>query len=449
MDFDSFSSLVFAKGKDRLSEMELFYHSKKTLKIDVFNQAVDNFIVSDSEGAALRALASDGLGHSYTEKLDEGSAEMIVEEAYQNGKLTDTDERPSFPSESSHVANTVTRHETLNKLDTQEKIRMMIELEKEALKLDERVSKVQLCTYEDIHTVKRIRNSLGLDLMKSSSMGYIYLSVVANQDQDVSTGSSFVVFRNPEGFDTKQIAREAVEEAVALLGARPVVSGNYGAVIRNRVFVDILEGFMPAFSGLNVDRGLSFLKGREGELIGSTNITIKEDPFMAEGYCSCDFDDEGYRTTEKIIVKEGRLNGFLYDSRSTSNQKGKSTGNGFRGSIKGTIGTRPTNVVVEKGTRALGEIIEEMDSGIFITEVAGLHSGLDFVSGDFSLQAQGFEIVGGVLGRPIKGITISGNLIQLLKGVEEVSDDLTFGIPGDGCYGAPSIKIKSISVSGD
>lgn len=449
MDFNAFSSLVFAKGKDKLNEMEIFYSSRKTLKIEVFNQKVDNYVVSDTEGVALRGVGSDGVGHSYTERLDEESAEMIVEEAYQNGKFTDSNERPLFPKNYDHSVNVVKKPEEMEEFQTEEKIRMVLNLENEALKLDSRVTKTQMCTYEDSRTVRRVKNTMGLDLEESSYMGYIYLSVVAEQDKDVSTGSSYGVFKNPNEIQIAKIAKEAVEEAVSLLAARPVGSGNYRAVIRNRVFVDILEGFMPAFSGLNVQRGLSFLKGKEGDLIGSPEITIIEDPFMEGGYCSCEFDDEGYKTSRKTIVDRGRLNGFLYDSVASGNIGRDSTGNGFRGSIKSTIGIRPTNILVKKGTRELIRIIEEMDSGIFITEVSGLHSGLDSVSGDFSLQAQGFEIVKGTLGRPIKGITISGNLIQLLKGVEEVSDDILFGIPGDGCYGAPSIKINSISVSGD
>ncbi|MCR3954884.1 MAG: TldD/PmbA family protein [Gudongella sp.] len=449
MDFNAFSSLVFAKGKYRLNEMEIFYSSRKTLKIEVFNQKVDNYVVSDTEGVALRGVGSDGVGHSYTERLDEESAEMIVEEACQNGKFTDSNERPLFPKRYDYPGVVRKKPDEMKEFQTEEKISMMLNLENEALKLDSRVGKIQMCIYEDSHTVRRLKNSKGLDLEEGSSMGYVYLSVVAKQDEDISTGSSFRVFKNPKKIQIEKIAREAVEEAVSFLYARPVGSGNYGAVIRNRVFVDILEGFIPAFSGLNAQRGLSFLMGKEGDLIGSPEITIIEDPFMEEGHCSCDFDDEGYKTTKKIIVEEGRLNGLLYDSVSSGNIGSSSTGNGFRSSIKETIGIRPTNLLVEKGTRELNKIIEEMDSGIFITEVAGLHSGLDSVSGDFSLQAQGFEIVEGTLGRPIKGITISGNLIQLLKGVEEVSDDILFGIPGDGCFGAPSIKINSISVSGD
>lgn len=449
MDFNAFSSLVFKKGSDRLEEMELFHTSKRTLKIEVFNQKVDNYIVSDSAGVALRAIGLEGLGHSYTERLDEKSAEILVDEAYQNGKFTDKDERPYFTKAYEYIYRAENNPDYSQDLKVEEKINLMMELEKQAKNLDGRVTKIQMCSYEDVFTERRIKNTLGLDIEDRSLMGYIYISVVAEQDDDVSTGSSYVVFRDPKKIDISKLAREAVEEAISLLGARPVSSGNYCAVIRNRVFIDILEGFMPAFSGINVQRGLSFLKDKEGELIGSTKITITEDPFLDGGYCSCDFDDEGYRTTKKILVHEGRLEGFLYDSRESKDKISTSTGNGFRNSIKATVSTRPTNLLVEKGSRKPNEIIGEVAAGIYITEIAGLHSGLDFVSGDFSLQAQGFIIENGSLGRPIKGITISGNLIQLLKSVEEVSDDILFGLPGNGCYGAPSIKINSISVSGD
>lgn len=448
MDFDAFSSLVFDHGKGRLDEMELFYTSRRALRIEVFNQKVDNYIVSDTAGVALRAVGSLGMGQSFTEKMDERSAELLVEEAYQNGQFTDADERPNFAKANEARGSRHNISERLENIQTNEKIQMMINLETEALSLDNRVSKIQMCTYEDNLTERKIRNSLGLSLEDSSSLGYVYISVVAEQEDDVSTGSSFAVFRDPGEIDISEIAMEAVEEATSLLGAKPISSGNYGAIIKNRAFVDIIEGFMPAFSGLNVQRGLSFLKGRIGEVIGSPKITIIEDPFLQDGFASCDFDDEGFRTTRKTIIHEGRLKEFLYDSRSSKKEVNKTSGNGFRDSIKSTVGTRPTNLLVEKGSRELVEIIEEMDSGILITDLAGLHSGLDFVSGDFSLQAQGFTVENGLIGEPVKGITISGNMIQLLAGIEEVADDIFFGLPGNGCYGSPSIKIDSISVSG-
>jgi len=81
--------------------------------------------------------------------------------------------------------------------------------------------------------------------------------------------------------------------------------------------------------------------------------------------------------------------------------------------------------------------------------VAGLHSGLNPVSGDFSLSASGYEIENGNIGRPVDLITIAGNLYELLKDIEDIADDLRFGFPGKSYIGSPSVKIKSLAVAGE
>jgi len=90
-----------------------------------------------------------------------------------------------------------------------------------------------------------------------------------------------------------------------------------------------------------------------------------------------------------------------------------------------------------------------MDSGIMITELQGLHSGLNSISGDFSLAALGFEIKGGKIDRPVEQITVAGNYFELLKNIEEVGSDLKFGLPGEAYIGSPSLKIKKLAIAGE
>ena len=84
-----------------------------------------------------------------------------------------------------------------------------------------------------------------------------------------------------------------------------------------------------------------------------------------------------------------------------------------------------------------------------ITDIAGLHSGANAISGDFSLSAEGFWIERGQIVRPVEQITIGGNFYTVLKLIEEVGNDLKFITPSSkGTMGAPMIMIKRISVAG-
>jgi PmbA protein len=104
---------------------------------------------------------------------------------------------------------------------------------------------------------------------------------------------------------------------------------------------------------------------------------------------------------------------------------------------------------VEKGERELNEMIADLNNGILITELQGLHSGLNSVSGDFSLAALGFLIEDGKISRPVEQITVAGNYFEMLKSIEETGSDLKFGLPGGSCIGSPSLKIKKLSIAGE
>ncbi len=448
MDFNDFSDLVFKEAGLIMKEYELFYLSEKELQIGVFDNQVDKFSLSGSAGASLRGVADKGMGYSYTEKLDKASVKMIVQEAAENSKITDAkDYSPlASPSERSLVEEHTT--EGLDSLSVEEKINMMIALEKKALSLDDRVNKVQVCSYEEVETERRIRNSEGVNLSEENSGGYAYLSVVASENDDTRTGSSICLFRSPQEINVDKMASEAVDEALALLGAQPVKSGRYVTIFKNRVFADMLQGFIPAFTGDNVQKGMSIFNSSLGKKIGSNELTIVEDPSLDKGFGGCGFDDEGYPTNLKTVINKGILEEFFHNSKTAHKVGIRSPGNGFRDSYKKPVGTRPTNLLVLPGSRNRDMMIGDVKEGIFITDVAGLHSGLDSVSGEFSLQAQGFLIEGGKLTRPVRGITVSGSFRDLLERTVEVSDDMDYGFPGNGHYGSPSIKIDGISISG-
>ena len=86
---------------------------------------------------------------------------------------------------------------------------------------------------------------------------------------------------------------------------------------------------------------------------------------------------------------------------------------------------------------------------MLITELEGLHSGANTVSGDFSLSAKGFVVENGAITKSVEEITVAGNFYRLLENVQLTANDLKFGMPsGAGCFGSPTIMIRELSVAG-
>ncbi len=132
----------------------------------------------------------------------------------------------------------------------------------------------------------------------------------------------------------------------------------------------------------------------------------------------------------------------------SANKAGKaSTGNGFKSG--GTIGTSPTNLLVVPGDKDFNGLCEAAGEGIILTDLSGLHAGVNAISGDFSLLCEGYLIENGKKGRPVEQITAAGNFYEMLKQIIEVGNDIINIPAGLGEFFTPSVMFSNISISGE
>ena len=94
-------------------------------------------------------------------------------------------------------------------------------------------------------------------------------------------------------------------------------------------------------------------------------------------------------------------------------------------------------------------MISDIEFGVYVISLQGLHAGIDAISGDFSLQCYGYLIEGGKLGKPVSQITVSGNYFELLKEIEAIANDFEFSLIASDYTGSGSVKIKSLTISGE
>ena len=109
------------------------------------------------------------------------------------------------------------------------------------------------------------------------------------------------------------------------------------------------------------------------------------------------------------------------------------------------IGISTSFLQVKPGKKSKEEILEKINNGIQITNVQGLHSGMNPLSGDFSLQASGYRIENGKITTPVNLITIAGNLFEVFKDIDEVGNDLHLSYSG---ILTPSVSVKKLAISG-
>ncbi|WIV11482.1 TldD/PmbA family protein [Proteiniborus sp. MB09-C3] len=440
---------IFNKGKELgLGDMEVYIQGNKQFDTRIFEGEIDKYSISDEVGLSFRGVYNGKMGYSYTEKVDESSIDMLIKEAMGNAVTVDSDDEEEIFAGSKEYKEVNTYNSELENVTSEQKIEFAKALEKAAYEADKRVTSVNYCLYDESTSYSVLANTKGLNLENKSNIAETYVSVVVKDGDDIKTGEKYIISNDFSKFNAEELAKGAVDEAISMLKAESIESGEYPIILRNDVAASVLQAFSSVFIAENVQKDLSLLKGKLNEQIAKELITIVDDPFLKDGVVSASFDGEGVATKYKKVIDKGVLKTYLHNSKTAKKDGVESTGNASKGSYKSPVSISPTNMYIENGSTSVDDMIESTEKGIMIIDVQGLHSGLNAVSGDFSLSAYGYLIEKGKISRPVNQITIAGNLYEVLKNIDSVGNDLKFGFPGFGYIGSPSLKINSLAVAG-
>lgn len=444
---------LLKKSKDYgFDESEVMLMEGRDFETTVYKNEVDKYSISENFGISFRGLKNGLMGYAYTEKVDESSIEMLLENAMSNLKNIDSkDKEFLFGNKDKLEYKEINQYnESLNEITNVDKINILKEMEELAYSRDKRVKTVNHCLFGDGESKLIIKNTLGLDLNEKSNLGFCYFSVGVEDNDEIQSFYSIFVGNDLKKFDKEKIAYEAVDKALALLGGSSVKSDNYPVIIENIAFSSLLKSFSVIFNADRVQKNMSLLKGKLNEKIGVDNLNIIDNPHLEGKVASRSFDSEGVPTKKKSVVKNGVLKTYLHNMKTANKDGVELTGNAVRGSYKSSVQIAPSNFYIEKGNVELEEMVKNIENGIYIVEFQGLHAGLNSISGDFSLAAKGFLIENGKKVRPVNQITVSGNFFKLLNNIEVIGKDLKFGFPsGLSLIGSPSIQVKHLTVSGN
>jgi PmbA protein len=309
------------------------------------------------------------------------------------------------------------------------------------------VTQVENSVYSDAQGSVALANSRGFAASYGATQAWAYSSAFAGEGADLMTGTGVGMGRDPGQLDPEAIGAEAGDRARALVGARQPESRRCPVVLDAFVAASFV-GFVGAMLSADaVQRGRSLFAGREGEEVADPLLRLADDGTDPDGPSSAPFDGEGTPTGRTALIEEGRLLGFLYDSRTARRAGRATTGNARRGSYRTPPAVGTTNLVVEPGALDLDGLVAQAGDGLYVTEVAGLHSGVNPVSGTFSVGATGILVENGELGRPVRELTIASDLVSMLKSVSAVGSE-TRWVPFGGSVKAPPVLVSEMAVSG-
>ncbi len=430
-------------SKNGLSSVQVIVSKSSKLSIKIYHKEVEGYGVSDSQTLVAMGIYNGKCGAAITEKLDNSTFEFLVNAIKQTATTNENTDFLDFykGSEKYHKKNTYCRK--LDEWPIENKIATLKSVESKLFAYDKRISDVAEVGYSESAVSTEIFNSYGLKLKQKSNYFYIYGEVVAKSGEETKTGSNLFIDCDPDKFNQDEFVKKVADEALAKFGGSPCESGKYPTVIKNSVFASILDYFIGQLSAEEIEKHSSLVEGKLNTKIASNKLTISERPLEKNVFFSY-FDDEGVAKTNKIIVNKGVLLTYLHNRRTAKKMGVETTANGAISGSK--IGISYSNIYVKPGKADLDQMIGGIKDGVYITDIAGLGTGMNPRSGDFSCQAEGFEIKDGKIGKPLALITLSGNLMKMLNDIKAL--DSRMELQTDSMC-VPDVYIKSMNIGGN
>lgn len=416
--------------------------------------------VNETAGVGLRVIKGAQVGYAYSDDLDDAALERCADTA---SLIAQGDGEPPPVKVSRRPA---PEHYRINEPPARravaEKVQLLLRGAAAARSADSRIRQVTGSWVDQAKTVL-VANTFGHLAQDNQDLCRLNFSVVAQDaNGDRRTGSygggGRVGFGHFESFSPEKVAREAARQAIAMLGADDAPAGSRTVVLAPGWSGILLHEAVG--HGLEADfirKGTSLFAGKVGEKVASELVTVIDDGTVSEGRGSLNVDDEGVPAQRKVLIENGILKGFLYDSLNARLMGGESTGSGRRESFRHAPMPRMTNTFLAPGDHCPEEILASVEDGLYCANFGG--GQVDITNGNFVFEVnEAYLIEKGKLTRPVKGATLIGVGSLALQKISMVGNDPAHD-PGMGTcgkngqmvpvgVGLPTLRLDDVTVGG-
>lgn len=430
------------------SDAEAYLSEESGREVRVHGGEVESLTAATKRGIGIRAWIGNRVGYAYDTDLSEAGLARLAARAAEVAALADEDEFAEPPhADADPVAELELSDPSIGQWPTADVAGLALGVERAALEADPRVAGVEQAVYADSAERVAISSSTGIAGEYESSACYAYAQTLAEGEGGRETGLGFGLGRGPVALDPAAIGREGAERAVAMIGSRKPESRSCPVLLDPTVaasFVGIAGAGLGAGA---VQRGRSPFAGLLGSEVAGTALVLHDDGLDPDGSASSPVDGEGVPRRRTALIEDGKLRTYLFDTYTAHRGEAVSTGSARRGGYRSQPSVGASNLIVAPGDRGFPELLRDAGEGVFVTDVAGLHSGVNPVSGAFSVGASGRAIRGGELAEPLREFTIAGDLIAMLKAVRAVGAAARW-IPFGGSVSTPPLLIGEMTVAG-
>lgn len=422
---------------------DVTYRCGHSLSVSIFHGEIDSYTVQNTAVVNARGIINGKFGNATTEIIDKSTPEFLIENIKETASYIESDD-PSIifkGSKKYHKKNFIDK--SIAETPISSKIQTLFEIEKKLLAYDKRINEVMSVSYAEENSENHLLNSYGLKLSNKSASAVITCEVSAKEGDEVRTNYELFVDLSLSNFDIDKFVKEVAEGALKKLGSVQCKSKKYEIVLGPTAGAQLLACYLSSADAEEVQKKSSLFIDKVGKQVASKKLTVIENPLEKNIFYTY-FDDEGVATYKKYLIKKGILETYIYTLETAAKAGVEPTGNGYRGGGKASAGLG--NTIVKPGKKSEEEMISKIKEGVYISELEGLHAGMNEKSGNFSLQTCGFMIRDGKIAEPLSLITLAGNLVDVFNGIKEIANNSKLDLRTQ--ITIPSIRIKKLAVSG-
>jgi PmbA protein len=432
-------------------QVEAFVGRSTSTGVKVHGGEIESLTQATSAGIGVRVVRDGRQGFAWAGSLDDAVIADVLAEARDNAAYAQPEEWVGLaePDGVAPPAIDLWRDE-LGAMPTERKIDLALELELAVRARDPRITGVRTAQWGDGAGEGAVATSTGIAVAGRSTYCTLAVLALASDGDETKTGHGVSVGREPGEIDLNEAAADAADRATRLLGAVQPASGTVTLVLEPRMAATVLGIVAGTLNGESVLKGRSPFAERVGEPIASPLVTLVDDPTDPLSLGADSHDGEGLATRRVPLVEAGVLQGYLHNTMTGRRAGVPSTASAVRG-YRSTPGVGAQALAIATGTGVgagggLDDLIAGVDHGVLVQSMTGIHSGVNPVSGDFSVGVEGLMLRGGARAEPVREATVASTLQRLLLDVAAVGSEREW-TPGG--TGSAALVIPGVTLSGD
>jgi PmbA protein len=413
--------------------------------VKVHGGAIESLTQATTGGIGVRVVRDGRQGFAYAGTLDPTVIVEVLAEARDNAAYAEPEDWVGLADPDGVVPPEVDLwRDAVVAMPTEDKVALALDLERAVRARDPRIGGVRVAQWGDGSGTAAVVTSTGIAVTGRSTFCHLSVQALAEDGGETTTGYGVSVGREPADVSLDEAADDAADRATRLLGAVKPATGVVTLVLEPRMAATILGVVAGMLNGESVLKGRSPFADRVGEQIASPLLTLVDDPTDAQSLGADAHDGEGLATRRIPLIEAGVLQGFLHNTATGRRAGVPSTASAVRG-YRSTPGVGAQALAVTPDAGSLDDLLASVDHGVLVQSMTGLHSGVNPVSGDFSVGIEGLMVRDGARAEPVREATVASTVQRLLLDISAVGGERVW-TPGG--TGAVALLIPGVTLSG-